>query len=63
MEQAHKGHVGPPRLQGGRCVTLQMVPREQCANLVRCVRMEMVPEARAGLACPSIRDHAHAVEA
>ena len=63
VAQVHNEHVGRPRLEGGRCVTLQTVPRDQYANLVRCLWMEMVSEARAGLACLSFRDHAHAVEA
>jgi hypothetical protein len=62
-QQAHKEHVGVPRLQGGRRVTLQTAPRGRRANLVRCVWVATVSEVRAGLACAPIRDHAHAAEA
>lgn len=61
--EAHKEHAGPPPLQGGRCVTLQTAPHGRRANLVCCVRVAMVPEARAGLACASVHDPAHGAEA
>jgi len=60
--EAHKEHVGLPRLQGGRCVTMQAAPRGRRANLVCYVWVAMVSKAHAGLACASVRDHAHAAE-
>lgn len=62
-QQAHKEHVGVPRLQGGWCAMPQRATSGRRANLVCCVWMAMVSEVRAALACASIRDHAHAAEA